>query len=58
MAFERRKVNGEAWPPASASYTATARVLLLKMLRVGGTSEFSDYRKFGVTTDLKVGTPK
>jgi hypothetical protein len=58
VAFERRKVNGEAWLPASASYTATARVLLLKMLRVGGTSEFSDYRKFGVTTDLKIGTPK
>lgn len=58
VAFERRKVNGEAWLPASASYTATARVMLLKMLRVGGTSEFSDYRKFGVTTELKVGTPK
>jgi hypothetical protein len=57
-AFERRKVNGEQWLPASASYTASARVMLLKMLRVGGTSEFSDYRKFGVTTETKVGTPK
>ena len=25
-AFERRKVNGEEWLPASASYTASARV--------------------------------
>ncbi len=57
-AFERRKVNGEQWLPASASYTASARVMLLKMLRVGGTSEFSDYRKFGVTTETKVGPPK
>jgi hypothetical protein len=57
-AFERRKVNGEEWLPASANYTASARVMLLKRLRIGGTSEFSDYRKFAVTTDTKVGTPK
>lgn len=50
-AFERRKVNGEEWLPASASYTASARVLLLKRLRIGGTSEFSDYRKFTVATE-------
>jgi hypothetical protein len=49
--FERRKVNGEDWLPASASYTASARVMLLKSLRVGGTSEFSDYRKFTVATE-------
>ena len=56
-AFERRKVNGEAWLPASASYTASARVMLVKMLRVGGTSEFSDYRKFTVATETTVGKP-
>ncbi len=48
--FQRRKVNGEAWLPASASYTASARIALLKVLRVGGTSVFSDYRKFTVVT--------
>jgi hypothetical protein len=57
-AFERRKVNGEAWLPARAEYTASARVMLLKMMRVGGTSEFSDYRTFSVSTETKVGTPK
>jgi hypothetical protein len=56
-AFERRKVNGEAWLPASASYTASARVMLVKMLRIGGTSEFSDYRKFTVATETTVGKP-
>jgi hypothetical protein len=56
-AFERRKVNGEQWLPARASYTASARVMLLKMLRIGGTAEFSDYRKFGVTTDTAIGKP-
>jgi hypothetical protein len=56
-AFERRKVNGEEWLPARASYTATARVMLLKMLRIGGTSEFSDYRKFMVETETRIGKP-
>jgi hypothetical protein len=48
--FARRKVNGEVWLPASASYTASARIGLIKMMRVGGTSEFSNYRKFTVDT--------
>jgi hypothetical protein len=56
--FERRKVNGEAWLPARAEYTASARVMLLRRLRIGGTSEFSDYRKFTVATETKVGIPK
>jgi hypothetical protein len=57
-AFERRKVNGEQWLPARATYTASARVLLVKVMRIGGTLEFSDYRKFSVQTDTKIGTPQ
>lgn len=56
--FERRKVNGEEWLPARASYSGSARVLLLKRLAVGGTSEFSDYRKFTVGTALSDVVPK
>jgi len=56
-AFERRKVNGEQWLPARATYTASARVMLVRVLRIGGTSEFSDYRKFSVQTDTKIGKP-
>lgn len=56
-AFERRKVNGETWLPASASYTASARLFLLKRLRIGGTLEFSDYRKFGVQTETTIAKP-
>ena len=52
--FTRRKVNDEVWLPASASYTASARIALFKMMRVGGTSEFSDYRKFTVATSEAV----
>jgi hypothetical protein len=58
LAFERRKVNGEEWLPASASYTASARVLLLKRVRVSATMEFSDYRKFTVATETTVAPPK
>ncbi|MCC7124922.1 MAG: hypothetical protein IT178_08740 [Acidobacteria bacterium] len=46
--LERRKVDGDVWLPARASYTASARVMLVRMMRVGGTSEFSNYRKFNV----------
>jgi hypothetical protein len=50
-------VNGEQWLPARATYTASARVMLVRVLRIGGTSEFSDYRKFSVQTDTKIGKP-
>lgn len=56
--FQRRKVNGEEWLPAEASYTASARVLLLKRYRVGGTSSFSGYRKFTVDTSTTYTRPK
>ena len=55
--FERRKVNGEQWLPARASYTASARVFLVRRLRIGGTSEFSDYRKFTVATETTLAKP-
>jgi hypothetical protein len=56
--FQRRKVNGEVWLPASFDYSATARVMLLKMFRVGGASEFSGYRKFVVDTSTTYTNPK
>jgi hypothetical protein len=57
-AFERRKVNGEQWLPARATYSGSARVMLVKVMRIGGTLEFSDYRKFSVQTDTKIGKPQ
>ena len=54
--FTRRKVNNEVWLPARASYTASARIGLVKVMRVGGTSEFSDYRKFTVDTSTTYST--
>jgi hypothetical protein len=55
---QRRKVNGEEWLPAEASYTASARVFLLKRYRVGGTLSFSGYRKFTVDTSTTYTRPQ
>jgi hypothetical protein len=57
IAFERRKVNGEVWLPAAASYSFNARVALLKMLRRNATLEFSNYRKFAVDTSSTFSRP-
>jgi hypothetical protein len=48
--YERRKVNGEVWLPAEVTWTASARVMVLRRLRVRGVAAFSDYRKFTVDT--------
>jgi hypothetical protein len=46
--FERRKINNEAWLPAKVTWTASGRVMLVRRLRLRGSSEFSDYKKFSV----------
>jgi hypothetical protein len=53
--FQRRKVNNEVWLPENVTWTAAARVLLLKQLRLRGVSEFSGYRKFTVDTSTTYG---
>ena len=50
LAFERRKVNDEVWLPARVTYTGSARIGLIKTIRRGGSSEFSNYKKFTVGT--------
>ncbi|HZJ31701.1 MAG TPA: hypothetical protein VFD21_09035 [Vicinamibacterales bacterium] len=58
LSFLRRKINGEVWLPAVASYSGSARVSLLFVLRRAGSSEFSGYRKYSVDTSSTVATPK
>jgi hypothetical protein len=48
--FERRKVNNEVWLPATVTWTASGRLLLVRRLRLRGVSEFSGYKKFTVDT--------
>src|SRR5215813_984612 len=50
VTFERRKVNGEVWLPARATYMGSARIALVKTIRRGGSSEYSNYKKFSVGT--------
>jgi hypothetical protein len=54
--YERRKVNNEVWLPGKVTWTAGARVLLLKRLRLRGISEFSGYRKFTVESSTTYAT--
>jgi hypothetical protein len=41
-----------------ATYTASARVALVKVMRRGGVLEFSDYKKFTVDTSTTPARPK
>jgi hypothetical protein len=56
--YQRRRVNDEAWLPAQVTWTAGARVLLLKRLQVRGIAEFSNYRKFIVDTETTIAAPR
>jgi hypothetical protein len=57
LTFERRKVNGEVWLPARASYMGSARIALVKTIRRGGSSEYSNYKKFTVGTTTTFDSP-
>jgi hypothetical protein len=50
LSFLRTKVNDEVWLPSRVSYSGSARVGLVAVLRRSGASEFSGYRKFSVDT--------
>jgi|WetSurMetagenome_2_1015567.scaffolds.fasta_scaffold109667_2 hypothetical protein len=54
LRFMRRKINNEIWLPAEFRFIGSARVLLLKQLRVESTSFFSEYRKYSVSSTYKL----
>jgi hypothetical protein len=56
--YQRRKVNNEIWLPEEVTWTASARVLLLRRLRLRGVSQFSGYRKFTVDTSTTYRNPQ
>jgi hypothetical protein len=58
--FYRRKVNDEIWLPAEARFTGSAKVLLVFSAKVDALFQYSDYKKFSVSTDSQTdpkGTP-
>jgi hypothetical protein len=57
LSFLRTKVNDEVWLPSRVSYSGSARVGLVAVLRRSGVSEFSGYRKFSVDTSTTYRPP-
>lgn len=57
LSFERRRMDDGVWLPARATIAASARVLLLKRLRLNTITEFSQYRKFAVETSSTYDVP-
>jgi multidrug efflux pump subunit AcrA (membrane-fusion protein) len=57
LTFLRTKVNDEVWLPSRVSYSGSARVGLVAVLRRAGDSQFSGYRKFSVDTSTTYQTP-
>ncbi len=57
LSFLRTKVNDEVWLPSRVSYSGSARVGLVAVLRRSGMSEFSGYRKFSVDTSTTYQPP-
>jgi hypothetical protein len=55
--YQRRKVNEEVWLPAQVTWTASARVMLVRRLRLRGVADFSGYRKFTVDTATTYSNP-
>lgn len=53
--FQRRRVNDEIWLPAEARFVGTAKVLLFALGRLDARSQYSDYRKFSVSTSADIG---
>ena len=58
LSFLRRKIKGEVWLPAIATYSGSARVGLLWTLRRTGTYEYTGYKKFTVDTSSSFQSPK
>ena len=54
--FQRRRVNDEIWLPSEARFSGAAKVLLFVLGRLEARSEYSDYRKFSVSTSTEVGS--
>ena len=56
--FERRRVNDEIWLPAEIRFAGSARILLLKGVRMDMISEYSDYKKYTVSSSATRPVPK
>ena len=56
--FQRKPVNDEIWLPATARFSGSARILLVKAMNVDVEVQYSDYRKFTVQTSVSFSEPR
>jgi hypothetical protein len=58
VVLEQTYVNDEVWLPTYEEVHIDVRVLLVKGIKVDGTTRYSGYKKFNVETLQTIGTPK
>jgi len=58
VVLEQTYVNNEVWLPTYQEVHIDVRVLLVKGIKVDGTTRYSDYKKFNVETLSTIGKPK
>jgi hypothetical protein len=58
VVLEQTYVNNEVWLPTYQEVHIDVRVLLVKGIKVDGTTRYSDYKKFSVETLTAIGKPK
>jgi len=58
VVLEQTYVNNEVWLPTYEEVHIDVRVLLVKGIKVDGTTRYSDYKKFDVQTLSTIGKPK
>ena len=56
--LERRRINNEIWLPARARFTGAAKAFFFILARVDVQSQYSDYKKFSVSTSESVSAQK
>jgi hypothetical protein len=54
MAFRRTLVNGEIWLPAEARFRLVGKTLVFRKFALESATQFSDYKKFNVSTSEEV----
>jgi hypothetical protein len=52
--FRRTLVNDEIWLPAEAQYRIVGKTLIFRKFNLESTTQFSEYRKFNVSTSEEV----
>jgi hypothetical protein len=58
VVLEQTYVNNEVWLPTYEEVHIDVRVLLVKGIKVDGSTRYSDYKKFNVETVSSIGKPK